>query len=154
MAVGQLQRGRLGGFVGDRLKQGAARGLILFEGGELAHHRIAGTPELDQPLEALQPLALVARAVALDQLDDGFGRVGVDAVLELVEDGPGAALDFEVVVLEGLLQRRLGRPARFPKELRGLFAGGKVGVAELADPASQLLLAGGGQGGGVQRDEG
>ena len=133
--------------VGDLLHEEVAGLGVVLRRGELQQDGAAGAALLEQRVDDHLPGGGLAGPVLLDQFQDLFGRVRVDAPFELVEKLPRPAHDLGVGALDRLLQGRLGRPARFPEGFRRLLADGEAVVAELLDLAGDFLLAGTGWGG-------
>src|SRR5262245_33289635 len=79
-------------------------------------------------------------AVLINEMSDGFGGIGIEAPVELVEDFAGAAHGLGITRLEDLTQGGLGRFARFPEGFRRRFALLEGIAGEPLDPFGDLFL--------------
>ncbi len=123
----------------DEAKHLGPRRPVFFHGGDLDQGAAAGNAFVEQGADQFQLRRVLGGPVALDQIDNLFRRVGVDAPFELIEDFAGTPPHLGVVALGRRFEGLLGRFAGFPEALGGFLAFVKILVAQLLRPALDLL---------------
>ena len=123
----------------DQVAQGAVKLVRRDDGQRL----VAGGAEFLELADDLELLGLVL-SKRLQERDDLFGRVGVDAGGEFVEDFGGSRRDLGVRALGGDVELCHGPVAQRPERVNGLLSRAPLGRGQIGDRVVDLLPDGGG----------